>query len=104
MNKQDQEEHRLAAKAAGFDCEYDSDFDAMHNTTTGNGWHPKIRKDDSFDLMVACGIVVNRCGESVIAESDWAPEVLHVEWGYNAEAYMKVVFYGAVKIGMAMEL
>ena len=115
MNKQDQGKRKLAAMAAGFDVRYIPEqpygfcggwykfaSDATHKTKTL--WRPETDKADSFDLMVACGIVVTRCGESVIAESAWAPEVLHVEEGYDGEAYMKVVFYGAVKIGRSMEL
>lgn len=112
MNKQDQEEHRLAAKAANYDYrEIVSDSIggvAAYVMCYGvlKQWFPLASKEDGFGLMVAAGISVDSHIDGYAVFSSWREGVedINVQPEYaDPEHYMQAIFNCAVEIGRSME-
>ena len=108
MNKQDQEEHMLAALAAGYEFEAYSNFVVVKKKgeEVFSMWRPKTNKANSFDLMVDCGIGVDSHIDGYAVFSSWREGVedINVQPEYaDSEHYMHAVFNCAVAIGRSME-
>ena len=120
MNKQDQEQHRLAALAAGYKAKKGASGRFFKWESSGNFdewwqvWHPKTCKVDSFDLMVECFIAVSMDDSGVKASKrvryngeidDIISSFALTHKGYRSlsECAMKAIFKCAVEIGRSME-
>ena len=103
MNKQDQEERRLALKAAGYDGPYNAHQDERFNKIVLALWNPRKDRAHSFNLMMACNITITRHKNAVMIESDRVPGVVFSGYADQADSFMNAIFLCAVRIGREME-
>jgi len=114
MTPQDQEDHRLAALAAGLPIRFRKDigcFVRMHNSCAKDqgfwgAWVPLANKSDSFDLMVACGIQIDTSEDDWHSATYWIDEMNINGFIYpphDSQEAMKAIFRCAVEIGRAKE-
>ena len=108
MTNDEQEEYRLASKAAGFEITYENGCLQQIEMFRGHlpnyvDWKPKTDKGDSFDLMIACSITVTRHGNVLMIKSDGARGVVFCKYGDQDDSFMKAIFDCAVEIGRGME-
>ena len=112
MNKQDQEQHRLAALAAGYKAKKGASGRFFKWESSGNFdewwqvWHPKTCKVDSFDLMVACSMFTGftKKGNTAVAAHPYTD--IECQKGVSetpANDLMQAIFDCAVEIGRLME-
>jgi len=112
MTPQDQEEHRLAALAAGIKIFQGPASSGVYNRDTFyiseegffvgvcKSWNPKTNKANSFDLMVAAGITYD-------AQHGWASAKLSSGACVNVpinDDPLNAIFECAVEMGRIMEI
>ena len=122
MTPQDQEDHRLAALAAGFKVEFRDELDSFvrwhqsksHEVGFWGSWIPLSYSSDSFDLMVACEIAFKSGGRSSVAAGYWViankiqkicEHVVYVSGDVTTkdQSAKEAIFRCAVEIGRAKE-
>ena len=109
MTNQDQEDHRLAALAAGYEFHVDRSGFSLAN---GLMWRPRHSRSDSFGLMSALGMTVDfadsaiHAGAFVIKGEDHFCEAfveMDAEINTVEKLYFEAIFRCAVEIGRAKE-
>ena len=112
MNDQDREEHRLAAKAAGYHVQflaegYGGECIRRESARFCAAWRPKTNRADSFDLLCA---IYRHVSKNPIPWLDAPPE-MQEGWEILQEAFdsgdstaaCSAVFSLAVATGRSME-
>ena len=112
MNDIDQEEHRLAALAAGYkvkrDRDMDTDFlmDEDRVVAIDGQWSPKTDKADNFDLMTTCNIIAGFSKKENKAIAVHPYTDIKCETGGHdtpADDLMQAIFNCAAAVGITME-
>ena len=105
MNKQKQQEHELAAIAAGYDVVSRRHYgEVFYKHCNGGYWRPTIDPYDSFALMLACGIKVSQHLGDAMAESNMNGGASVIICGNTIRESMEAIFKCAAQIGRNMEL